>query len=105
MGLSFAAVLVPEPSIDETRDALSNWANGRNQSISADNAIAANIQDPGSMSAANVGPDSFTYFPMLGVSPFALGLSSPYTSLRPYTPCFNSIDLPGYTYRPISPRC
>jgi hypothetical protein len=46
MYVPFAPVLVPKRSIDERPDALSAWAEGRQQSISADNAIAANIQDP-----------------------------------------------------------
>src|SRR5215469_2459156 len=44
MYVPFAAVLVPERSIDQPHDALSMWAEGRQQSISADNSIAANIQ-------------------------------------------------------------
>src|SRR5262249_17182810 len=48
MHVPFAPVLVPQRSIDRPRDALSIWAEGRQQSISADNAIAANIQHPGS---------------------------------------------------------
>jgi len=100
----FAAVLVPERSIGQPRDALSDWAEGRDQSISADNAIAANIQDPDSMDL-NLGLDSFTYFPMLGLPPPASDLSSSFNSYQAiyqplYQPGFNSIYLPGYTYRP-----
>jgi hypothetical protein len=98
MYVPFAAVLVPERSIDEPRDALSTWAEGRQQSISADNAIAANIQDPASINTS--GLDSFTYFPMLGLP--AMGLSSTYSSLGTDQPGFNSIYLPGYTYLPVS---
>lgn len=101
MDVPFAAVLVPERSIDQPRDALSKWAEGRNQSISADNAIAANIQDPASMNTANPGFDSFTYFPMLGLAPLGSGLSNLYSSLGLYQPGFNSIYLPGYTYGPL----
>jgi hypothetical protein len=101
MGLPFAAVLVPERSVDEPFDALSNWADGRSQSISADNTIAASIQDPASINATNFALDSFTYFPMLGISPIGAGLSRPYSSLVPYQPGFNSIYFPGYTYRPL----
>jgi hypothetical protein len=101
MDLPFAAVLVPERSIDEPFDALSNWANGRNQSISADNAIAANIQDPASMNTMSFALDGLTYFPMLGVSPVGAGLSSLYNSLGTIQPGFNSIYFPGYTYRPL----
>jgi len=98
MYVPFAPVLVPERSIDEPRDALSTWAEGRQQSISADNAIAANIQDPASMSTS--GLDSFTYFPMIGLPATGPGLSSTYSSLGSYQPGFNSIYLPGYTYLP-----
>jgi len=99
MSLPFAQVLVPAPSTDHPRDALSTWAEGRQQSISADNAIAANIQDPASLTAANSGIDSFTYFPMLGLSSVWAGPSGPY-SAGMYQPGFNSIYLPGYTYFP-----
>jgi hypothetical protein len=107
MYVPFAPVLVPEPSIDQPRDALSTWAEGRQQSISADNTIAANIQDPASMSISNAsnpsssGFGSFTYFPMLGLPPLGQGLSSAYSSLEPYQPGFNSIYMPGYTYLPL----
>ena len=101
MDVPFAAALVPERSIDQPRDALSEWAEGREQSISADNTIAANIQDPASMDSLNPDPDSFTYFPMLGLVPFGWGLSSASSSFGLYQPGFNSIYLPGYTYRPL----
>ncbi|HXP89017.1 MAG TPA: FecR domain-containing protein [Bryobacteraceae bacterium] len=101
MYMPFAAVLVPERSISPPRDALSNWAEGREQSISADNTIAANIQDPASMDNSILDADSFTRFPMLGLAPLGSGLSSPYTPWGLYQPGFNSIYLPGYTYRPL----
>ena len=101
MYVPFAPVLVPERSIDQPRDALSTWAEGRQQSIFADNAIAANIQDPPSLNTSNSGFDSFTYFPMLGLPPLGSYLSSVYSSLSPYQPGFNSIYLPGYTYLPF----
>jgi hypothetical protein len=101
MDLPLAAVLVPEGSSEGPRDELSNWAEGRNQSISADNAIAANIEDPASTNRSTLGLDNFTYFPMLGLSPPGLGLSGQYGSLYPYQPGFNSIYLPGYTRAPL----
>jgi hypothetical protein len=101
MYVPFAAVLVPERSIDQPRDALSNWADGRQQSIFADNAIAAGIQDPASMDTSIPGLDGFTYFPMLGLAPIGSGLSSLYSPLGPYQPGFNSIYMPGYAYRPL----
>ena len=101
MDLPFAPVLVPERSIDRPRDALSTWAEGRQQAIYADNAIAANIQDPASMDSLSSGLASFTYFPTLGLPALGLSWSNPYSSLSPYQPGFNSIYLPGYTYLPL----
>lgn len=104
MYVPFAPVLVPERTIDQPRDSLSIWAEGRQQSISADNAIAANIQDPASISTVNPGFDTFTYFPMLGLPSVGPNLSSTYgaySSLATYQPGFNSIYLPGYTYLPF----
>jgi hypothetical protein len=99
MSLPFAAVLVPEPSSDQSDDAFSEWAIGRRQSIVADNAITAQIdEDPASRA---LGLDSFTYFPMLGVSPMTTVSPTPYSSYTPYQMGFNSIYLPGYTYRPL----
>ena len=98
--LPFASVLVPQTSTDWPRDALSSWAEGRQQSISADDAIAANIQDPASLNASDSGPDSFTYFPMLGVPSLRTLLSSTYSSVVSQ-PGFNSIYLPGYTFLPL----
>jgi hypothetical protein len=100
MSLPFAAVLVPDRSSDKSGDALSNWANGRNESILADNAITAQIdEDPDSRTP---GLESFSYFPFLGVPSSGLGLSGPYSSsFTQYQPGFNSIYLPGYTYRPL----
>ncbi len=102
MTLPFAGVLVTERLSDPGKDALNDWSNGRSDSINADNAITAQLdQDPATRTAD---PDGFTYFPMLGVP--AIGLSSLGSSLVPYgsypaQPGFNSIYLPGYTYRPM----
>jgi len=97
MDLPFAAVLVPERSDAPPADALTEWANGRSQSIIADNAITAQIdEDPASRAS---GLDNFAYFPFLGVS--SLISPSPYSSLIPSQPGFSSIYLPGYTYRPL----
>jgi len=103
MSLPFASVLVPERSDEAanlvSRDNLSDWENGRSESIVADNAIAAQIdEDP---AARDAGLDSFTYFPFLDVPSLGMGLSGAYSSYAPYQPGFNSIYLPGYTYRPI----
>jgi hypothetical protein len=103
MNLPFASVLVPQPSTDWPRDALSAWAEGRQQSISADDAVAANIQDPASLSlnASDSGLYSFTYFPMLGVTSLRALLSSSYSSVDLSQPGFNSIYLPGYNFLPV----
>jgi len=101
MNLPFASVLVPQPSTDWPRDALSAWAEGRQQSISADDAIAANIQDPASLNASDSSLDSFTYFPMLGLSSLRMLLSSTYSSVDLSQPGFSSIYLPGYTFMPF----
>ncbi|HXY07472.1 MAG TPA: hypothetical protein VEI52_06405 [Terriglobales bacterium] len=101
MDVPFAAVLVPEAFIDPPRDSLSAWAEGRQESISADNAIAANIQDPASMSASDFGFDGFTYFPALGLVSPQPGLSSAYGLFGFYQPGFNSIYLPGYSSLPV----
>jgi hypothetical protein len=95
-------VLVPERSIDAPADALTNWAQGRSQSISADNAITAQIDEDPASRPYGIGLDSFAYFPMIGAIPLGLGSSGLYSSLAPpYQPGFNSIYLPGYTYRPL----
>jgi hypothetical protein len=98
MSLPLAAVLVPESSIMQPADALTNWADGRGQSIAADNAITAQIdEDP---DAAAGSTDTFSYFPLVGVPAMGPGTASVYSSLYPSQPGFNSIYLPGYTYRP-----
>jgi hypothetical protein len=98
MSLPLAAVLVPESSIMQPADALTNWADGRGQSIAADDAITAQIdEDP---DAAAGSTDTFSYFPLVGVPSMGPGTSSVYSSIYPSQPGFNSIYLPGYTYRP-----
>jgi hypothetical protein len=110
MELPFAEELAPVKSAADLPDSLNDWADGRAQSISADNAIAADIQDPASLSSSYFPADAFTYFPLLGypglgtslsaygsMSPYASGL---YGSAGLYQPGFYSIYLPGYTYRP-----
>lgn len=101
MCLPFAPVLAPDRSINPPLDALSRWAEGRQQSISADNAIAASIQDPASLDSSATVVDAFTYFPALWLPPPGLSLSSGYGSQDPYQPGFNSVYLPGYNYLPL----
>jgi hypothetical protein len=100
MNLPLAAVLVPEQRPNElSGDSLSDWADGRGESIAADNAITAQIdEDPASQTT---GLDSFTYFPSLGMPSLGMDSSGLYSSYTPYQPGFNSIYLPGYTYPPI----
>jgi hypothetical protein len=101
MGLPFAAVLVPERSIDAPTDSLANWADGRGESIAADNAITAQIDEDPASRTYGIGSDGFAYFPLIGATPLGLGSSSLYSSYTPYQSGFNSIYLPGYTYRPL----
>jgi hypothetical protein len=98
MSLPLAAVLVPESSIMQPLDALSNWADGRGQSIAADNAISAQIDEDPDAAAGSL--DTFSYFPLVGAPSVDPGMSSAYSYLYPTQPGFNSIYLPGYTYRP-----
>jgi hypothetical protein len=96
MDLPLAAVLVPEQSGQPPSDSLSDWSRGRSQSIVADNAITAQIdEDPPELGA---GLDNFVYYPMLGLGSSYSSLYSPTT---PYQPGFSSIYLPGYSYQPI----
>jgi hypothetical protein len=116
MELSLVAALAPERSADrplgEPADAFSNWSSGRTDSISADNQIAANIQDPASMTDPSLaalgdpGQYGFTQFPMLGLTPMssvAPGVYGTYGAnpYGMYQPGFYSLYLPGYTYRPL----
>ncbi len=92
-----------EPMAGEPNDALSDWSKGRGQSISADDAITAQIdEDPASQTLT---ADAFTYYPMLGIlSPTPAvgpGYSNPYLGVYTPQPGFNSIYLPGYTYLPL----
>ncbi len=100
MSLPLEGSLAPDLLSAVPGDGLSNWAKGRGDSISADNAILAQIdEDPDSRTG---GLDGVTYFPFLGVMP-SLGMSSPglYGSLTPYQTGFSSIYLPGYAYAPL----
>jgi len=99
MTLPFAGVLVPERASEQSQDALSDWSIGRGESITADNAITAQLdQDP---AAGTPGLDNFTYYPFLGLSSLGVNPISPYSSYLPRQPGFSSIYLPGYTYRPL----
>jgi len=97
--LPFADVLVADRTDPEPGDALSDWSKGRGESIVADNAITAQIdEDPVTQAA---GGDAFTYYPMLGlIAPMAGMQSSVFSSIMPRQQGFNSLYLPGYTYLP-----
>lgn len=110
MELPLADELTAVKSAADLPDSLNDWADGRAQSISADNAIAADIQDPATLSNSYFPADAFTYFPLLGYPSLSSSLST-YGSLSPYgsglygtaglyQPGFYSIYLPGYTFRP-----
>jgi len=116
MELPLAEVLAPEKASGESRDQLSDWADGRVQSIATDNAIAANIQDPATMPPSDLMPDRFTYFPLLGVPAYSSSLSSVgpsgmglsgiggvgvYGASTLYQPGFYSLYLPGYARAPM----
>ncbi len=99
MDLPFGDAPTPEQLSDRSGDAFSDWADGRTQSISADNQIAANIQDPANMnSGADLYSDAFTYYPMLGMVPYAY---APSTGLYGYQAGFYSMYLPGYVSMPL----
>jgi hypothetical protein len=98
--VTFAPVLVPSQSTDRPHDALSLWSEGRQQSIFADNTIAANIQDPADLNLSNSDAGGFTYFPMLGLPSIGPSSSTLYSSVGGYQPGFYSVYLPGYAFFP-----
>jgi hypothetical protein len=98
MNLAFAAALAPAPSSEQPSDTLNDWNNGRGQSIAADDAIAAQIDEN---PAAQTSADAFTYYPMLGMSSLGVPAPGPYGSYGLSQPGFYSIYLPGYTYVPF----
>lgn len=99
MSLAFADVLTPERSVVEPADALRDWTVGRSESIAADDAITARIdEDPASLT---VTADNPIDFPILGVPSPASDPTGLYSSVALYQPGFSSIYLPGYTYRPL----
>jgi hypothetical protein len=96
MSLPFASALVPEQAAADTTDSLAGWADGRNQSIAADNAIASQIVDgPGATDSSGLALGGFTYYPLIGLSS-----AYPYGAYSPYQPGFYSLYLPGLSYRP-----
>jgi hypothetical protein len=107
MFLPFETVLLPEPSVGVPADALADWDHGRSESISADNAVTAQIDEDAGSRNSLTGMDGFTYFPLIGASTLGLGslglgAYGGYGYANPYQPGFNSIYLPGFTYRPLT---
>ncbi len=105
MEMPFASILVPDKVSGEAGDVLQDWADGRAQSVAADNQISANIQDPGTMATPDLYPDGFTYFPALGIPSYSVpvyGTATPglYGGSSVYQTGFYSIYLPGYTRAP-----
>ncbi|HYW43626.1 MAG TPA: hypothetical protein VE959_12265 [Bryobacteraceae bacterium] len=101
MYLPIGPVLAPERSIDVVADTLTEWARGRGESISADNAITAQIDEDPASANSLAGLDGLTSFPLIGASYLGLGSYGLYNSATPYQLGFNSIYLPGFTYRPL----
>jgi len=100
MDMPLTTALRPEQSTAEPADNLSDWNNGRSDSIVADNSITEQIDaDPATQTSDLEG--GFSYFPFLGVPVMGMGTySSPYSSVLPAQPGFYSMYLPGYTYAP-----
>jgi hypothetical protein len=98
MDLPFAAVLVPEQSRAAPTDDLSDWAQGRSDSILADDAITQQIDADTTSQTPDL--DGFIHFPIVGL-PLAGTSSSLYSSLLPNQPGFYSMYLPGYTSAPL----
>jgi hypothetical protein len=100
--LPLADVLVPQRNGAEPKDSLTDWSKGRGDSIIADDAVTAQIdEDPADRS---VDADAFgylpgvSYFPMVSLLPPNL-YGGAYGSVATQ-PGFNSIYLPGYTSLP-----
>jgi hypothetical protein len=102
MRLPLQAVLVPEAAPEAEDDALAEWSVGRRQSIAADDAISAQIdEDPGSSGALTTGIAGVSQFPLIGLSTIDPTYGGLYGGYSPYQAGFNSIYLPGYYYRPV----
>lgn len=101
----------PATADPAAQDALQQWNEGRTDAISADNAVAANIQDPANLQGADPSMDAFTYYPMLpfaSLGPAVGGAYGPAASANYglygasiYQSGFYSLYLPGYTRRPL----
>jgi hypothetical protein len=98
MDMPLTTALRPEPSAAGPADNLSDWNNGRSESIVADNSITQQIDADPATQTSDL-EDGFSYFPFLGVPVMGM-YSSPYSSVYPAQPGFYSMYLPGYTYAP-----
>lgn len=106
---------VAQPATGQAHDGLSQWVEGRNEAITADNAVAASIQDPANLSTSGLPPDVFTYYPMLPFPSYGASASTTATygapTYNPYTfsattppiyqTGFYAFYLPGYARRPL----
>ena len=90
MDMPLAAALRPEQSTAEPADNLSDWNNGRSDSIVADNSITEQIDaDPASQTSDLEG--GFSYFPFLGVPVMGIGAFIPAPTVRSIPPSRGSI--------------
>jgi len=97
--LPLTPVLVAEQTTSLEPDNFKSWAMNRSQEVSADNAIAAEIQDdPAQMDPLDPGLAGFTYFPMTGVP--SLGIINPYgvSFWSPYQGSLSSMYFSPYLY-------
>jgi len=102
MRLPLQAVLVPEQAPEAPDDALADWSIGRRQSIAADDAISAQIdEDPASRGDLATGIAGVSNFPLIGLSSIDPTYGGLYGQYSPYQAGFNSIYLPGYYCRPV----
>lgn len=99
MDMPLTAASRPEASTAEPADNLSDWNNGRTDSIVADNSITQQIDADPATQTSDLDGGGFSYFPFLGVPVMGV-YSSPYSSVFPAQPGFYSMYLPGYTYAP-----
>jgi len=79
--LPFAGVLVPERSSHQPADALSDWDEGRAESIIADNIITAEIRQDPAPQTLDLDRFAYAYLRSLGVPPLGLVSSKPHDSI------------------------
>jgi hypothetical protein len=99
-----APVLVPEQAPYGAGDEFKNWAMGRSQAISSDNATAAEItDDPGVIenTAGTIG--GLSYFPLTGIP--GVAITNPYglSFWSPFQSTLSSMYFPPYSYTSLYP--